>query len=479
MNVALYVRVSSQEQAKEGYSVGEQTERLQKYADAMRWNVYKIYTDPGFTGSNMNRPALQTMIRDIKAGRIQKVVVYKLDRLSRSQRDTLELIEDIFLANDCDFVSMNENFDTSTPFGRAMIGILSVFAQLEREQIKERMTMGRVARAKEGKWSGGGGIPFGYDYTDGRLIINDFEAMIVRDIFKMAAVDDLSPYAIATALNSKGYRTHKGEWAYRGVKRILSNPCYIGYQHFSRQVVKAEHDPIIDVDTFDKVQKRLEKRSSDFRVFQRNPGKGTTYFSGMVYCGYCGAKYAKVTFKKTLKSGKRYEYELMGCLSRNHRGNKKLIKDPNCKNKNWKLDELTELVFNEIRQLSIDPDYMHASQISEPHEDNTEILKAELEKIDKQLSKLLDLYTIGNVPVDLLQSKINDLNDKKLNLENEIYEINEEKAARLSKDKTMQLIKDFDTVLERGDFDEIRSILDELIDKIEIRDEDITIFWRF
>ena len=109
-----------------------------------------------------------------------KVVVYKLDRLSRSQRDTLTLLEEIFNANSVDFVSMSENFDTSTPFGRATIGILAVFAQLEREQIKERMSMGRDARAKSGGWMGSYHIPIGYDYLDGKLQINPYEAMQIR-----------------------------------------------------------------------------------------------------------------------------------------------------------------------------------------------------------------------------------------------------------------------------------------------------------
>ena len=151
MRVALYPRVSTQEQAKEGYSIGEQIERLTDYCKAMRWEVYKIYTDPGYSGGNTDRPGLQEMIKDVEAGLIDKVVVYKLDRLSRSQLDTLYLIEKVFLANGTDFVSMSENFDTSTPFGRAMIGILAVFAQLEREQIKERMGMGKEDALDAGK----------------------------------------------------------------------------------------------------------------------------------------------------------------------------------------------------------------------------------------------------------------------------------------------------------------------------------------
>lgn len=137
MRVAIYVRVSTIEQARDGYSVQEQIDSLKLYCKAMKWIVVNVYTDAGHSGANTDRPALQDMIKDIEKGLIDKVLVYKLDRLSRSQKDTLELIEDVFLVNNTDFVSMNENFDTSTSFGRAMIGILAVFAQLEREQINQ------------------------------------------------------------------------------------------------------------------------------------------------------------------------------------------------------------------------------------------------------------------------------------------------------------------------------------------------------
>ena len=144
MNVGIYIRVSTLEQAEGGYSISEQTDRLKLFCEAKGWTVANVYTDPGYTGSNTDRPALTRLIDDVKNNRLEMVLVYKLDRLSRSQKDTLYLIEDVFLKNKVEFVSMNENFDTTTPFGRAMIGILSVFAQLEREQIKERMAMGHI-----------------------------------------------------------------------------------------------------------------------------------------------------------------------------------------------------------------------------------------------------------------------------------------------------------------------------------------------
>lgn len=179
---ALYIRVSTLEQAQEGYSVGEQKERLIAYCKAKDWIIADIYVDGGYTGSNLNRPGIQKLISE--TDKFDLVLVYKLDRLSRSQRDTLYLIEEVFRPKGVDFISMQESFDTSTPFGKAMIGLLAVFAQLEREQIKERTWMGRVARAKTGLHHGGGHIPIGYEYEDGHLVINPYEAEQVRKIYE-------------------------------------------------------------------------------------------------------------------------------------------------------------------------------------------------------------------------------------------------------------------------------------------------------
>ena len=153
---ALYLRVSTQEQAQEGYSIGEQKERLIAYCKALDWLITDVYVDGGYSGSNLNRPGIQKLMDE--TDKFDVVLVYKLDRLSRSQRDTLYLIEEAFLPHNVDFVSMQESFDTATPFGKAMIGLLAVFAQLEREQIKERTRMGRIARAKSGLYRGGGNV---------------------------------------------------------------------------------------------------------------------------------------------------------------------------------------------------------------------------------------------------------------------------------------------------------------------------------
>lgn len=145
MNVAGYIRVSSEEQT-ENYSIPEQQDIIESYCKVRSWNLIKCYIDGGYTGANTERPALNEFLE--KAGSYDAVVVYKIDRFSRSQKDMLNMIE-ILKEKGCKFVSVQENFDTSTPLGMLMLGILAAFAQLEREQIKERMSLGRKGRTKK------------------------------------------------------------------------------------------------------------------------------------------------------------------------------------------------------------------------------------------------------------------------------------------------------------------------------------------
>ena len=159
-HTALYLRVSTEAQADEGYSLAAQAEKLEAYCRMKGISRFTRYVDGGFSGSSLNRPAVTQLIDCIRNGEVERVVVYKLDRLSRSQKDTLYLIEDVFAPHSVDFVSINENIDTGTPYGRAMIGILSAFAQLERENIFLRTRMGMVERVRQGFWPGGGKIPF-------------------------------------------------------------------------------------------------------------------------------------------------------------------------------------------------------------------------------------------------------------------------------------------------------------------------------
>ncbi len=185
LNIRLYLRVSTDRQAEEGYSLGIQQEKLTAYLDTMSGDIsYEVVCDDGYSGGDLNRPGIQRIIEEAEADAITHVVVMKLDRLSRSLKDTIYLIEDILLPHNVAFISLYESFDTSTPFGRAMIGILSVFAQFERENIYERTRSGMQKRVENGYWPGGGRVPFGYDYDPAQgILVPNSDADRVRYIY--------------------------------------------------------------------------------------------------------------------------------------------------------------------------------------------------------------------------------------------------------------------------------------------------------
>ena len=464
--IGLYARVSTTEQALNGHSVSEQQERMKAYCEAMGWKSYKAYVDPGFSGASMNRPALQDLISDVEKGKVNKILVWKLDRLSRSQKDTLFLIEDVFLKHSCDFVSMNENFDTSTPFGRAMIGILSVFAQLEREQIKERMMMGKEARSKEGKWHGGRYTPLGYGYEGGELVPLPYYSDQVKELFNLYS-SGIYATEIVRIFHDKGYLTQQGrEWTVDQIRRTIQHKVYIGYITDGRQWYKGTHEPIIDEPTFNEVNKIYAKRRDNRieRGIVSTPNQ-TTALGGFIRCAHCGALYGK-----NVSNHGKYKYAYYSCYSRLKR-NPVMIKDPACKNKHWKMDELDQLVFGEIKKLTLEDRKEERKPI------DISPLERRIKDIDSQISRLLDLYGLGKVPLEQLDSKINSLQEEKEKLSRQITaQIDSNRPSFSELDKC---IKSFNEILGKGNLQAVRGIITALIDRIEIDNENVTIHWRF
>lgn len=479
IRVAIYVRVSTQEQAKEGYSIGEQVDRLTKFAEAHDWCIVKIYTDAGHSGANTDRPALQEMIVDLKAGKIDKVLVYKLDRLSRSQKDTLELIEEVFLPNNTDFESMTEKLDTSTPQGRLFLGILAAFAQLEREMIKERMSMGMYARIKEGKWKGGASIPFGYDYEPAldKLVVNEYEAMIVKMMF-----DDFTEgktlYSIEQKMINNGYVFKCGTTDRRNIRYILRNKTYCGYQKHKNEWIPALHDAIISENEYEKAQVILDENKKRFEATGYKTGTHavSTNLAGLIYCGWCGAKFSK---NKTgaKEYGFHYNYT---CYSR-HKKIKSMIKDPNCKNKFYRIEELDNIIFNEIKKLSIDPDYIKMIKKENERTDDGKKIKAiedQIKKINGQLSRFMDLYGLGRFDMEELDEKTAPLQEQRSKLKLELEQLQQD-SKKLTEPEVIKLVESFGDALDHGTLEERRSIIEQLIEKIIIDGDKITIHWNF
>lgn len=472
--VFIYIRVSTREQAEEGYSVGEQEERLKKYCDAMEWTAVKVYTDPGFTGSNMNRPALQAMIKEIEKGKADIVLVDKLDRLSRSQFDTLYLINKIFTAHDCAFVSRAEAFDTSSSFGRAMVGILAVFAELERERIKERMTDGKEGRAKDGLYKGGGHLPIGYDYDKetGSLIVVEYEAMQVREAFDLFL--DRTPLSTtARILNNKGYRTRYGDWKEQTLRSLLRNPIYIGKIPHKGNVYDGKHDPIIPEEVFTRAQEIFKERDRKYEKYK--PGKRySSPLGGLIWCSHCGAKYHWRTNGKN-KDGTRRAYYM--CYSRS-KADPKMVKDPACKNKTYRDRDLEKIIFDEIRKLKSDPAYIDSLKKSVDTSDKQHSIEKRIEQINSQISKLMDMYSIGGIDFDLVKNKIADLQSEKEQLENELDEIHLDEST-VTKDQIITMVDAFEIIINSGDCYALHDAVMELIEHIEIDGEDIRIHWAF
>lgn len=462
MTTAIYCRVSTQEQAEHGHSIDEQQDRLNKYCAAMNWEDVTPYIDAGFSGASMERPALKKLLKDIRAGYIRNVVVYKLDRLSRSQKDTLYLIEDEFLRNGVDFMSMSENFDTSTPLGRAMIGILAVFAQLEREQIKERIGMGKLARAKLGKYSGSYNDPLGYEYVNGALVVNDYEAMQLREMFKLY-IEGNSPQRIAEKLNAKGYRHRYGEWSKHRVRGCLGQRLYIGDIKYQGKCYKGVHEPIIDAETYEIAQEIKKKRQKESNSGQA--GVPYSYLGGVLVCGKCGEKYYKRAMNPH-RGEKTYHYNFYQCDSR--------TKGTNCKNKRWRMEQLDEIVFTEIKKLSLEPQTYTVNSQATSESKNAELIPARIEKIEGQVEKLIDLYAVGGIPKDALQKKITELTEEKEQLEATLEEIPKDS---IEIEEAVELAGSLADIIENGSLEEVRLVITTLIKKIEINGEDITIYW--
>lgn len=256
MKAAIYTRVSTFEQT-EGYSLEMQFRTSENYCKINNLEIFEAYTDET-TGAKMDRPALTKLLTDAKKGLFDCVIVHKLDRLGRSQKDILYIIEDVFLKNNIEFVSLTENFDTRTPLGKAMIGFLAVFAQFERDQIRERMQLGKLGRASEGKpmtWSDRF-TPFGYDYLNENYRQNEYSRWVKYIFNRFLAGDSIN--AIAADMTDRKILNKK--WYYTTIKWILENPVYYGKIRWRGELYQGNHKPIISEELYNLVQAKIPKK---------------------------------------------------------------------------------------------------------------------------------------------------------------------------------------------------------------------------
>lgn len=255
--VAIYARVSTEDQAKEGYSLDAQIDRLRAYCQAKGWEISGEYVDDGHSGRDTRRPAYQRMLEE--RDNWDTILVIKMDRIHRNSKNFMEMMDDLKKWGK-EFSSMQESLDTSTAMGRFVMDIIQRIAQLESEQIGERVYMGMRQKATTKGGALGSPAPYGYEFLNGHLAVNEEEATIVRTIFdKYLAGATTSE--LASELIKRGVPTKKGgEWSSRTISAILRNPVHCGYLRWDDILREGNHEPIISIEKFNLVQERLAKR---------------------------------------------------------------------------------------------------------------------------------------------------------------------------------------------------------------------------
>lgn len=253
LRAALYERVSTEDQATDGYSLDAQDARLRAHCVAQGWTVAKVYRDEGHSGRTPNRPEYQRMMNEPDEWDV--VVVLKMDRIHRNSRNMMAMMEGLQKQGK-EFASVTESLDTGSAMGRFVLDIIARIAQLESEVIGERAYGGMEQKAKSGGGSLGGPAPHGYEYEAGKLVIDPKRVKDVEFMFDLA--QRISVPQIAVVLNNRGWVTknHK-PWTRHSVRRILTNPAYAGCTVWNGILQEGTHEPIVSMDLFNKVQARI------------------------------------------------------------------------------------------------------------------------------------------------------------------------------------------------------------------------------
>lgn len=465
--IALYCRVSTDEQAREGISLTEQQERMKAYCRAMGWgDNFLLFIDDGYSAKNLDRPKLTTLLNAVKEGKISRVLVTKLDRLSRKLKDLLNLI-DLFNDNKVSFISIGESFDTNTSPGRLTLQVLGAVAEFERERIRERVVENMQHAAKSGKWQTQS--PFGYDLINKELSINEEEAKVVKEVFDSYLQKGLGFYSIAKKLNARGIPSkQKKEWSIRSIKLMLTNPVYKGTLVWNRVdrskekqvekddgewiVVDHAHPQIIDEDTWELVQRTINKK--------KMPSRSKTsphLLGGLLKCGRCAASMS-ISWSGSPPNRKR----VYRCSANKNKGT--------CTSKSYKADEVESWFKHGLLQLSksINESYvlLLAEQIkSEEKKEMTQ----QINTAKSRYKRKVEAYTAGLIELEDLQAE-------KLRMESLVQQsenrqstmvINREELENKVNEKISTVIDALDTL----PIIEAKALIQTLVEKVVLYDE--------
>lgn len=447
VKIAIYLRVSTEDQAENGVSLHEQKERLLAYCKAQGWPEPTLYEDDGYSAKDLRRPALKQLLEDVKTHGYTTIITTKLDRLSRRLFDILSII-DYLEKYDCNYISASESFDTTTPAGRLTLQLLGMVAEFERERISENVRFNMLSIARKGEKI----ITrpcFGYDVFHGIRVINVEEALIVQ---KMAdwALEGKGPREIAKRLNEMGVKTKSGkQWHDRVVRELLRRRTLIGefvynqtYKKGTRTItrpkeewiiVENNHPPILDKDTFYSIQRIFDSRKVGA---SRHVDSDRYLLTGLLTCGHCGSPMVGQTTKKTTKT-RVYHYFRYACNAYAKKGT--------CFYHNIIRDDLENDIINRIRDIAsnLPQDQEFSVMRKSSATDEREVILSRLKRLDQKAQKQIEAYEddlISSYDLKMAMERIERereaLNDSLI----EIDKLNKENA--LVHDQARKLLND-------------------------------------
>ncbi len=481
MRVALYVRVSTEEQAEEGFSIDGQIKNLTDYCERNNYSIIDIYKDEGVSGKSIKgRTALNRLLEDCVSNKFDMVIVWKVSRLARRQVDFVNIIahfEEYSIA----FNSISENIDASTPVGRAMLQMMGSFAELERNTILDNLKMGMKQRASEGKWNGG--IVLGYKSQNKKLVIVESEANIVKHIFELY-LSGKGYKAIANQLNHEGFQTKKGKaFSINSVRQILLNSVYVGYISFNKLenwsekrrkgknpnsiYVKGEHEPIITEETWQKVQDRINQRSN-------KPAKtftGHFPLTTLLRCPVCGQGMIGHRLKNSNGDVLRY-YQ---CGNFHYKGSAV------CKSNMIRADYAEAEVLDRIEQVVRDKSVLKEilervnakiANYKKPLQEKLDYNQEQITRIETNLNKYMKLFESDRISSTTVINKIHELEDELSKLKTASHNIKADLLKPSIKevpfDRVSNILSSFSKILPKAEPEKQKSLLHSIISKITI-----------
>ncbi|BCC56136.1 recombinase family protein [Bacillus cereus] len=479
LQAVIYARVSTEEQATEGYSIKAQKDLLIKYAENNNLTIIADYIDEGKSGKSIaGRPQMLRLLEDAKQKKFDAVIVYKLDRLARKTRDSLEIVETLG-SQGVQLISLSENIDTTTPHGKMFYTVLSSLAEMERDQIVGRVKMGMTQRAKEGKWNGG--QCFGYDVKNKKLVQNVDETKVVREIFDYA--DQGFGYKkIVGILNRKGYITKRGNvFSIGTLKGILDNPVYIGkirfnqYENWAEKrrsgknkdaiIVDGEHEAIIPEDLWERVQQKRSARS--YKAVQSDQ---PYILTKLIRCPQCGAG---MVAGKSKGANKTYRYYKCGTF--HNKGASE------CSANSINADVAELQVLEEFKRIVTESKFLQRlvqkmnkerENAKKPLIQEKKRLEIALNKCDKYIVNITDSLMKDPDLMPIFAEKLKEQQQAKLTFQQQLEET-EEKLLNTSTNPIdlmalNYLVKNIDSILEQATSEEKKELLRMIIKEIEI-----------